>query len=125
NLFTHRRTSRLGLGEKSSNEGMAIRAAEDAEGAKRVIEGFESNFDLNTLRVQIKLDGNRMHPDIGQYEFMFMDNMTEHGNDNMLVIRYSGRFNFVVENGKNGEHAVEVIYGDGLMSIKDEFIPDY
>lgn len=207
---------------KSSNELMAIDDAEelvetikernineliqllddshiDEEVANKIIEGFESNFDLNTLSVQIKYDGNAMYPDIGQYEFILLDNKSEHGNENMLVISYDGeghkvfhnayiryfpyagkmvsryleiirgenatelalflnpddievpvwvaeetisnykdfleggspsihyssRFNFVVENGKNGEHVIEVIYGDGLMSINDEFIPDF
>jgi hypothetical protein len=31
----------------------------------------------------------------------------------------------VIENGKGKEHVIEVIYGDGIMSIKDDFIPNF
>lgn len=42
-----------------------------------------------------------------------------------MSIRYTNHFGFVVEDGKGREHAIEVNYGDGLMNIKDDFIPDY
>jgi hypothetical protein len=41
-----------------------------------------------------------------------------------ISIRYINRFVFVAEDGKGKEHVIEVNYGDGLMSIKDDFIPE-
>jgi len=41
------------------------------------------------------------------------------------TIRYLERFFFAVDNGQGEEHGIQVIYGDGLMGIRDAFIPDY
>lgn len=172
----------------------------DLEGSKKIIEGFDINFDLDTLSVQLYYDGYRMFIERGQYEFILLDkNSTENNEENSLVIRYekdgsivyhnpyvryfpyaekmllryldlinkgsatelagllnpddidvpnwvaektiqnykdffnsgnlsiryTDRFVFVAEDGKGKEHEIEVIYGDGLMSIKDNFIPDF
>lgn len=172
----------------------------DIEGARKIIEGFDVNYDLDVLSVQINYDGFAMGPDEGQYEFILVDkNLKEANGENSLVIlydddgsilynnsyvkyfpyaekmvlhyldlidkgnatdlarflnpddievpdwvakktisnykaffdsgnntiRYTDRFVFVAEDGKGKEHVIEVIYGDGLMSIKDDFIPDF
>ena len=174
----------------------------DIEGANKIIEGFDVNFDLDTLSVQFNHDGSSMYPELGQYEFLIMDK--DHKDlmkdrDNELVIRYNedgsrvftnpyvyyfpyaekmivryldliregnatelakflnpddidvpdwvaqktinnyndffdsgnmtihytNRFVFVIEDGEGKEHVIEVRHGDGLMSIKDDFIPDF
>lgn len=172
----------------------------DLEGSKKIIEGFDKNFDLETLSVQIYYDGNRMFIEGGQYEFILLDkNSKENNEENSLVIRYeedgsivyhnpyvwyfpyaekmllryldlinkgsvtelaeflnpddievpdwvaektiknyeeffnsgnisiryTSHFAFVIEDGKGKEHEIEVIYGDGIMAIKDDFIPDF
>jgi hypothetical protein len=190
---------------KEKNEEKFIQLFDDsqqlgADAAKKVIEGFASNFDLSTLTVQINYDGLAMGPDWGQYEFVLKDqNTNEFNEENRLVIRYeedgskvydnpyvryfpyaeamvtryldlvknekadeladflnaddidvpiwvaeeaiknyndysdgnnlslrySRRFQFVVDNAAGKEHVIEIIYGDGLMGIKDDFIPDF
>jgi hypothetical protein len=61
----------------------------DIEGANKVIEGFDVNFDIDSLSVRINGDGSAMNPAIGQYEFVLADkNFKEHPEDNSLVIRY-------------------------------------
>lgn len=172
----------------------------DLEGAKKIIEGFNINFDLDTLSIQLYYDGYRMFIEEGQYEFILLDmNSKENSEENFLVIRYeedgsivyhnpyvsyfpyaekmlldyldlinkenvtelagflnaddlevpisvaektiknykeyfnsenisvryTNQFVFVMEDGNGKEHEIEVIYGDGLMSIKDDFIPDF
>ena len=49
-------------------------------------------------------------------EFFYSGNMS---------VRYLNHFTFVIENSKGIEHEIEVMYGDGLMSIKDKLIPDF
>lgn len=41
-----------------------------------------------------------------------------------MSVRYLNNFTFVIENGRN-QHPIEVIYGDGLMSVNDKFTPDF
>lgn len=41
------------------------------------------------------------------------------------TVRYVNRFFFAVDNGRGEEHTIRVMYGDGLMSIRDEFIPEF
>jgi len=172
----------------------------DREGARKAIEGFDVNFDLNTLNASIHYGGLAMHPAGGQYEFRLEDRQRRESiEENTLVIqyaedgsktyhnpyvryfpyaenmvaqylelikqedaaglasflnpddleiptwvaeetiqeykdffdgkgssfRYIDRFTFAVGNGTGKEHTVDVVYGDGLMSIKDDFIPDF
>lgn len=171
----------------------------DIEGVNTIIEGFDANFDLKSLSVQINNDGPAMYPEGGQYEFVLVDkNFKGNHEENSLVIhyqedggivyhnpyityfpyaekmvvkyldlidegnttelagflnpddvdvpdwvaddiirnyknffnsdmsvRYKNRFTFVIEDSKGKEHEIEVIYGDGLLSIKDEFIPNF
>lgn len=172
----------------------------DIEGAKKIIQGFDVNFDLDILSVQINYDGFAMNPQVGQYEFILVDkNLNENNKENSLVIRYdvdgskvydnpyvryfpyaeemvlqyldhiskgkatelagflnpddievpswvaektimnyenffdsgdlsiryTNRFVFVAEDGIGNEHVIEVNHGDGLMSIKDDFIPEF
>jgi hypothetical protein len=172
----------------------------DLEGTKKIIEGFDVNFDLDKLSVQIYYDGYAMNIEGGQYEFIFLDkNSKEYNGENSLVIRYeedgsivylnpyiryfpyaenmvlyyidligkgsvtelavflnpddievpdwvaektinnykdffdsgsisiryTDHFVFVAEDGKGKEHEIEVNYGDGLMGIQDNFIPDF
>lgn len=172
----------------------------DLEGSKKIIEGFDVNFDLDTLSAQIYYDGYRMDIEGGQYEFILLDknsnemneerslviryeedgsiayhnpyvqyfpyaenmllrylelinkesvtelarflnaddivvpdsvaeqtikNYKEFFNSENLSVRYIDQFVFMIEDGKGKEHEIEVIYGDGLMSIKDDFIPDF
>ncbi|AJY76863.1 hypothetical protein [Paenibacillus beijingensis] len=42
-----------------------------------------------------------------------------------VTVRYTKNFTFVAEDTNGKEHIIEVIYGDGLMSIKDDLIPDF
>lgn len=172
----------------------------DIEGANKIIEGFDVNFDLDTLSVQINYDGLAMNPQAEQFEFILVDkDFNEDNEEKSLVIRYdadgskvydnpyvryfpyaeemvlqyldliskgkvtelarylnpddivvpswvaektimnyenffdsgdisiryTNRFVFVAEDGKGNEHVIEVNYGDGLMSIKDDFIPEF
>jgi len=173
----------------------------DIDGVNTIIEGFNKNFDLESLSVQMNYDGPAMSPvNGGQYEFVLVDkNFKENHEENSLVIRYQdngvavyhnpfiqyfpyaesmvvkylelidarnttklakflnpddievpewvaneiisnyenffssdnmsvrykNRFTFVIEDSNGKEHEIELIYGDGLMSIRDEFIPVY
>ncbi|MGG4147442.1 hypothetical protein ABEW34_30485 [Paenibacillus algorifonticola] len=190
---------------KDSNEllrtvNMSARSQLDIDGVNTIIEGFDKNFDLESLSVQINYDEPAMSPEDGQYEFVLVDkNFKENHEENSLVIRYQEngvtvyhnpfiqyfpyaesmvvnylelidagnttklakflnpddidvpewaaneiisnyenffssenmsvrykkRFTFVIEDSNGKEHEIELIYGDGLMSIKDEFIPVY
>lgn len=165
----------------------------------KMIEGFEKNFDLNSLEVELYYDGYAMYPDAGQYEFFITDknshdfeqvnsliihfeengetmyyyhpyiryfpfaeemvenyldliarksvaelahfmnpddivvpewvaeetinNYSEYFGDQNLTIRNDVGFKFIIENSLGKEHQLEVIYGDGLMAIKDDFAP--
>jgi hypothetical protein len=42
-----------------------------------------------------------------------------------MSVRYKNRFTFVIENSNGREHEIELIYDAGLLSIKDEFIPNF
>lgn len=171
------------------------------EQADKIIEGFDMNFALDSLAIQIYYDGIAMNPSRGQYEFLLLDNRNdkEYKEENSLLIRYEengaivyhnpyiryfpyaetmvhkyldlisegsvtelasfmnpddievpnwvadetisnykdnfdsmsmslryvNSFIFVIENEEGKKHQIEVIYGDGLMSIKDDFIPDF
>jgi hypothetical protein len=172
----------------------------DIEGVNTIIEGFDVNFDLKSLSVQINNDGPAMYPEGGQYEFVLVDkNFKGNHEENSLVIRYQedgvtvyhnpyiqyfpyaesmvvkyvelidagntielarllnpddvdvpewvandiirnyknffsfenmsvrykNRFTFVIENSNGREHEIELIYDAGLLSIKDEFIPNF
>ncbi|KRE50916.1 hypothetical protein [Paenibacillus sp. Soil522] len=177
----------------------SARSRLDIEGVNTIIEGFDANFDLKSLSVQINNDGPAMYPEGGQYEFVLVDkNFKGNHEENSLVIRYQedggivyhnpyiqyfpyaeklvvkyldlidegnttelagflnpddvdvpdwvaddiirnyknffnsdmsvrykNRFTFVIEDSKGKEHEIEVIYGAGLLSIKDEFIPNF
>lgn len=167
----------------------------------KMIEGFEKNFDLNSLEVELYYDGYAMHADAGQYEFFITDknghefeqvnsliihfeengetmyyyhpyiryfpfaeemvknyldliarksiaelahfmnpddivvpewvaaetinNYSDYFGDQNLKVRHEIGFKFIIENSLGREHQIEVIYGDGLMAIKDEFAPDF
>ncbi len=39
--------------------------------------------------------------------------------------KYEGGFRFAIEDGSGMTHVFEIIYGDGLMGIRDEFIPAF
>lgn len=41
------------------------------------------------------------------------------------TVRYLNRFFFAVNNGQGEEHRIEVVHGDGLMGIRDAFIPEF
>jgi len=172
----------------------------DIDGVNTIIEGFDKNFDLESLSIQKNYDGPAMSSEDGQYEFVLVDkNFKENLQENSLVIRYQengvpvyhnpfiryfpyaermvvkylelidagntsnlakflnpddinvpewvaneiisnyenffssdnmsvgykNRFTFVIEDSNGKEHEIELIYGDGLMSIRDEFIPVY
>lgn len=61
----------------------------DINHADKVFEGFEKNFDLNSLEVELYNDGYAMHADAGQYEFFITD---KKGHDfeqvNSLIIHF-------------------------------------
>lgn len=171
----------------------------DLEGVNAIIEGFGSNFDLDTLSLQVNDQGLSMDPESGQYEFALVDkNFEAYNEENKLVIRYDNgasfyhnpylnyfphaekmvlqyielisteqtaqlasflnaddiivpesvadeviqnykelfnsgnmsvrylnHFTFVIENSEGIEHDIEVMYGDGLMSINDKLIPEF
>ena len=172
----------------------------DIEGVNTIIEGFDTNFDMRSLSVQINNDGPAMYPEGGQYEFVLVDkNFKGNHEENSLVIRYQedggivynnpyiqyfphaekmvvqylelidkgkttelagflnpddvdvpnwvandiirnyknffssknmsvrykNRFIFVIEDSNGKEHEIDVIYDSGLLSIKDEFIPNF
>jgi len=172
----------------------------DIDGVNTIIEGFDKNFDLESLSVQINYDGPAMSPEDGQYEFVLVDKKFKenHAEDSLVIryqeneaavyhnpfiqyfpyaesmvvkylelidagnttklaeflnpddidvpewvaneiisnyknffssdnrsVRYKNRFTFIIEDSNGKEHEIELIYGDGLMSIKDEFIPVY
>jgi hypothetical protein len=178
----------------------SARSQLDIDGVNKIIEGFDKNFDMESLAVQLNDEGPAMSPEDGQYEFVLVDkNLKENHEENSLVIRYQedgvavyhnpfiqyfpyaesmvikyleliderntaelakflnpddidvpewvaneiisnyenfsssenmsvrnkNRFAFVIEDSNGKEHEIELIYGDGLMSIKDEFIPVY
>ena len=54
-----------------------------------------------------------------------INNYKDFFNSENMSARYTSRFTFLIENGKGKEHVIEVIYGDGIMSIKDDFIPNF
>lgn len=61
----------------------------DIEGVNIIIEGFDVNFDLKSLSVQINNDGPAMYPEGGQYEFVLVDkNFKGNHEENSLVIQY-------------------------------------
>ncbi|AGA57372.1 MAG: hypothetical protein C6W55_10290 [Thermobacillus sp.] len=176
----------------------------DHETAETVIEGFATNFDMDSLTVTMNREGIAWGPAYGQYEFKLSDNRGENrfepwsDEDRLLIryeengtrifynpyiryfpfagemvshymeliqaedadglavflnpddivvpiwiaeetidnykqflngdspnIRYLNRFFFVVANDRNEEHRIQVIFGDGLMGIRDEFIPEF
>jgi len=41
------------------------------------------------------------------------------------AVRYQDKFFFVVSNGQGDEHLFQIVYGDGLTGIRDEFIPEF
>lgn len=184
----------LGLLNKSDRDRLNI------EDANTIIEGFDANFDLQSLSAQNNNDGLAMHSERGRYKFVLVDkDFKEKHEENSLVIRYqeegsidyinpyiryfpyaekmvlqyldlidegkttelagflnpddvevpewvaddtiskykdffdsknmsvryTNRFNFVIEASNGKQHEIEVTYGDGLMSIEDEFIPHF
>ena len=49
----------------------------------------------------------------------------EHFADRELTLTYVRQFDFVVSDDLGNTHEIRVIYGDGLMGIRDEWIPDF
>jgi len=65
----------------------------DNEMAEIILEGFATNFDLNSLAVNVNKEGSAWGPQYGQYEFKLSDNRGEYrfepwSEEDRLVILY-------------------------------------
>jgi len=61
----------------------------DRSEVNTILEGFASNFDLDTLSVQFNEDGITNSPESGQYEYILIDkNYNEINDEIRLTVRY-------------------------------------
>lgn len=78
---------------------------------------------LGSLVAEANEEGTSRLPESGQFEFLLKDN--GEANRASPAVRYQDKFFFVVSNGQGDEHLFQIVYGDGLTGIRDEFIPEF